>query len=72
MKPYTYTIEDINETLKTTTSKKEAIAAAKEICERRRCNIYVYRTDKYGATNELGHAEYVGYLHEVRYYNDYE
>ena len=67
---YTYTIEDIYDTLKTATSKKEAVEAAKEICNRRRINIYVYRVDKFGATSSIGHAEYVGYLKEVRFYND--
>ena len=70
MTHYTYTIEDINETLKTATNKKDAIEAAKSICDRRRCNIYVYREDQFGAISSIGHAEYVGYLKEVHFYND--
>jgi len=70
MSSYTYTIEDIHNTLKTTTNKKDAVEAAKDICNRRRVNIYVYRTDKYGAVSSIGHAEYVGYLKEVHFYND--
>lgn len=70
MKPYTYTIEDLYETLKTSTNKKDAIEAAKEICNRRRVNIYVYRVDEFGAVSSIGHAEFIGYLKEVHFYND--
>lgn len=70
MSRYTYTVEDIHDTLKTATNKKDAVEAAKEICNRRRINIYVYRLDEFGANSSIGHAEYVGYLSEVRFYND--
>ena len=74
-----FTVEDMENKIdsfglrrdfRTGASKKEAVEAAKEICNRRRINIYVYRVDKFGATSSIGHAEYVGYLKEVRFYND--